>query len=177
MTAKKQSGGYPAILSAVWLLAAASGVMLVACDKQETKANSPIDEAPPSNVSVPVSSTLEPPVTKPAEIDEPEIIETPEVVEVETPEVEVVDESSEFVYVDEMTGEERNLPVEFKNYPEWGLFQYSDQVVRHNREQMNLHAGDPAKVKEFSEKIDEFTAKKTEAYQAMEQRKAEPVAE
>ena len=171
MKTETESRGYPAILSVVWLIAAASGLVLLACDRQEETKVVPAIDPPASGVNVPVRPSVEPPVADTPKVEEPETVEEPVA---ETPnEIDEIDESREFIYVDEMTGEERKMPIEFKSYPEWGPYRYADQVVRHNREQIKLNAGDPAKVKEFSAKIEEFTAMKADAYQEMERRLSE----
>jgi hypothetical protein len=171
----------------VWLVVAAAGLALLACDKPDaTKSDSPSETDPPSEVKVPVdpsrkvpepaAKTPEPaaktpePVAIVPEVTEPEGVEDPAPSQ---PERAEIDPRREFIYIDEITGEERVLPIEFKEYPEWGLFQYADQVVRHNEEQMKLYAGDPAQVAILSANVEEFTAKKAEALAAMEKRKAD----
>jgi len=171
MTTKRNDpSGTPARRAAALPLfaAGAAGLLLLACESRESPAPDASGEGASTsntNVYVPPTPLSESPKPGAADSQTPEpagkgpVAATGE-----------FDASREFLYVDESTGEERRIPLAFKSYPEWGPFVYNDQLVRHHTAQMDEHGDDPAVAKEHADKVAEFAAKKTEAFEAMENR-------
>lgn len=101
---------------------------------------------------------------EPAPAPDPEPAKEPD--PAPTPELPTREETA---YVEEF-GTPRDIPAEFKEYPEWGVFVYNDQLLRMYQERIDNSGGNADEVSKLNAQMSDASAAKDKAYDAMSER-------